>query len=930
MKRLYVIGLFSICMSVAATAQISTKTKPSTKPPKRDRIDMAMEQESLMTMDPSTGRVSKRPLLAAKKYLNETTANRSATFSWEERGPNNVAGRTRAIIYDLNDPSGETVFAAGVSGGLWKTRNIKSTNPNWQAVDDFFGSLAICAITQNAQNPSEMYFGTGEGYFGVNSNPGVGIWKSTNGGNTWNYLNSTNSINFDFVQNIIVDDQGAVYVCTQAGLFKSTNGGSSWNRILGRNASANSDNINDIVLDGSTIYVSIGLDDQDGIYKSTDRGSSWTKLTNGLPTQNYARIEMDIAASNTSVLYALFEKESDASCLGIYKTTNGGSSWTSVENPPAYGMANFARSQAWYNLSVAVDPSDPEHVIIGGIDLLKSTNGGSSWTQLSTWVENGPHPTVHSDQHVLLFNPSNSNDLIVGNDGGVWLSTNTGQTQTTFSEKNNGLNITQFYNAAMHPDAGSDYFLAGAQDNGSHKFTASGVNNTTEVTTGDGVSCYIDADNPQMQITSYIHNNYFVSTDGGNSFDYVELNNYGFFANPNFYDSVKNILYASSSEGNILRWKDPQNKTPSFQHIIVTALNGQKVSFLKESPNHSDRLYIGTSEGDVMYIDGASSGIFKSATILKNGNNGFVSSIDIENGDEDHIVMCYSNYGIQSIFESTNGGSSWLNIEGNLPDMPIRDIMMNPESPYELIAATELGVWKSDEDRTNGVNWDPENVGMANVRVDDLVYRVADGVLAAATHGRGLFTTTLQSENIVPVDIIYFDVDYLKEEKQIQLEWQVANEINVDYYLVQKSFDGEEWDDLEELEATNTPSVQTLNYYDSDLYIDNYSYYYRIKVVDYDGSEKYSELRSVYLEELNFISEPVIYPNPFQYEIFLENIEDFQRVIISDASGKMVMSFDELTDGLINLADLQDGIYYLSWIAFNGDQGVLKMIKQNR
>ena len=930
MKRLYVIGLLIACMSSGAYAQISTKTKPSTKPPKRDRIDMAMDQESLMTMDPSTGRVSKRSLLTAKKLLSETAVNRSTSFNWQERGPNNVAGRTRAIIYDLNDGAGQTVFAAGVSGGLWKTNNIKSTNPNWQAVDDFFGSLAICAIAQNAQNPDEMYFGTGEGYFGNNSNPGVGIWKSTNGGNSWNYLNSTNTGNFDFVQNIAVNDQGDVFVCTKSGLFKSINGGSSWNKILGKNTFATSDNVNDITISGTNIFVTIGLDDQDGIYKSIDSGNSWTKLTGGLPTQNYARIEIAIASSNTSVLYALFEKASDSRCLGIYKTIDAGTSWTSVANPPAYGMDNFARNQAWYNLSVAVDPTDAEHVIIGGVDLLKSEDGGNSWTQLSTWIEDGPHPQVHPDQHVLLFNPHNGNELIVGNDGGVWLSTNAANAATTFSEKNTGLNITQFYKTAIHPDAGSDYFLAGAQDNGSHKFTSTGINSTTEVTAGDGVSCYIDTDDPQIQITSYIHNNYFVSTDGGNSFDYLELNNYGFFANPNYYDSDQNILYASSSEGNILRWKDPQNKIPAFQHIIVTALSGQKVSFLKESPNNPDRLYIGTSEGDVMYIDGADNGIFKSATVLKNGNNGFVSSIDIEDGNEDHIVMCYSNYGMQSVFETTDGGVSWSNIEGDLPDMPIRDIMMNPESPYELIAATELGVWKSEESRSGGVHWDPENVGMANVRVDDLVYRVSDGVLAAATHGRGLFTTTLESENLVPVDIIYFDVSYDKSEELIALEWQVANEVNVDYYLVQKSFDGEQWDDLEELEATNTPSVQTLNYDDRDLYISNYNYYYRIKVVDYDGSEKYTEIRSVYLEDLNFNSGLVVYPNPFQYEIFLENIQDFKSFIISDASGKMVMNIEANSEGVINLGHLADGIYYLSWIALNGDKGVRKLLKQNR
>ncbi len=927
MKQLLIV-LISASLSVLLLVGCSNIESSFKKPPKRDRIDMAMSQEYLMTANPSTGEVSKMNLLQAKKRWKEELDNRSSSLEWEERGPANVAGRTRAIIYDLNDSSGQTVWAAGVSGGLWKTTKINGSNPNWHSVDDFFGSLAICAIAQNPNNPNEMYFGTGEGYFGANSNPGVGMWKSTNGGSSWTYMNSTFSSNFEFIQNIEIDGSGNIFVSTKSGLYRSDNAGSTWLRILGASKYASSDNINDILISGSTVYATVGLDERDGIYKSTDSGNSWSKLTSGLPTSNYERIELAIAPSDNDVLYALYEDAADSSCLGIYKTTNAGSSWSAVSNPAAHGMDNFARKQAWYNLSIAVHPDNPSKVIIGGIDLHTSDDGGATWQQLSSWLKNGPYQFVHPDQHNICFNPFNSNYVLVGNDGGVHLSKNITSSNPTFEEKNTGFNITQFYKAALHPSPGSNLILAGAQDNGTQRFNLSGLNNTTEVTEGDGVSCHIDLDEPDIQITSYIHNNYFVSNDGGQNFTYIQLNNYGFFANPNHYDSDKNILYASSSPGNILRWKNPENKAVSFQHIIVTALSGQKVSFLKESPNVPDRLYVGTSQGDVLYIDGADSGIFKSATTIKNSSSGFVSSIDIETGDEDHIIMSYSNYGVESIFETRNGGSSWTGVEGDLPDMPVRDIMFHPEEPTTLLAATEMGVWQTSETAYPPIKWTPENLGMANVRVDDLVYRTSDGTLAAATHGRGVFTTTLETSSVVPVDLLAFEVNYDKSKDEVILEWRVANEVNVSHYTIEKSFDGDYWDEVGQLDAEGIASVQDLEYIDSDLYVRNELYYYRLKVEDYDGSVEYSDWKSIYLYEQEDTVEPRIYPNPFSDRIIIENVSEFSKFYIKDVSGKVAISMWVSPNGEVDLSSLVDGIYFLSWSTTQGTMGTTRIIKQ--
>jgi len=907
------------------------------KLPRKDRIDQAMSQEFLMTADPATKKIPKRRVLQAQKYMRQLSPEvqtRSANLQWEERGPNNVGGRTRAIMFDKSDALGKTVFAAGVSGGLWKSTNINAPNPQWNSIDDFFGSLAICAIAQHPSQHNTIYFGTGEGYFEYESNPGIGVYRSLDGGHSWGYLNATSNDQFSYIQDIKVDGNGNVYAATKSGLYKSSNKGNSWSRILGMGKYGSSDHISKIVIgDNGDIYAAIGIFDTDGIYRSTDSGNTWNKLSTGLPSSGYTRIELAQAKSNQKVLYALFADDGDDGCIGIYRTADGGDSWVEVNNPDAEGMDNFARTQAWYNLTVEVSPDDENELVIGGIDILKSTNGGSTWSQLTSWLQNSAIPFMHPDQHVLKYNPANDNQLVVGNDGGIWISNNAQASNPSFAKKNNGYNITQFYGVAAHPTQNSNYFLAGAQDNGTQKFTSPGINSTAEVSGGDGVRCFIDQDNPQIQITSYVHNNYFVSIDGGQSFNYVPLNNFGFFANPNCYDSDKNILYASSSDGNILRWKNPENLISSFQHIIVSAMNGQKASYVKISPNNPNRLYIGTAEGDVIYIDGANNGIFKSGTKIKEASSGYVSSIDVEQGNEDHIIISYSNYGMVSVYESFNGGGNWNSIEENLPDVPVRYVMFNPANAQSILSATEIGIWSRTAGE-NGNQWSPENLGMANVRVDQLLHRESDNLLIAATHGRGLFTTTLESIGVVPVEIISFDISLERDHEYISLDWIVGQEINVDQYVIEKSFDGSVWDDIGSIDGSDSPSHRHLNFEDRDLFIKDYNYYYRIRIEDRDGDLAYSDIESVYINSQTAGKSVSFYPNPFTNGIFLD-LDDPQSISsdisISDYRGAVIYTIPKNNishNYFIELEAYPDGVYIINYLDGKGSKVAQKVMKQ--
>jgi PKD repeat protein len=728
--------------------------------PLKDRMDLAILQEIERTKDPATNSVPRERLLAAYSYAEELRAasaqGRMAGaipgMNWYERGPNNVSGRTRAIMIDPNDATNKTLWAAGVGGGLWKTTDITATSPAWIPVNDLFDNLAITTVTFNPLNKQEMYFGTGEGYQNGDAIRGDGIYKTTNGGATWAFLPSTvNNGNFRYIQKIEVHPvTGHVYAATRSGLFRSTNGGSTWVKVLGAGTNATSNSVADIeIAADNQIYVAIGLfGSTDGIYKSaTGDVASWTKLntgTNGFPTTGFQRIEIACAPSNASVIYAV--TQGTGSGVGaIYQSTNGGANWTTRTNPvDADGGigADFTRGQAWYDLTMAVDPNNSNTLFIGGIDIFKSTNGGTNWQQICHWYGGFGFQNVHADQHAIVFEPGNSNVIYFGNDGGVYRTSNGTAAIPAIQFKGDNFNVTQYYACAMNPTAYSNQFLAGAQDNGSQQYNSAGINSTIEVTGGDGCFTHIDQDQPQFQFTSYVYNNYYRSINGGASFGGVSGGtNTGSFVNPTDYDNLGNNLYAAHNNGVYARILNmPASNTMTT--VTVAAFNSGKVTHVSVSQNTANRVFFGLNNGRIVRVDNANGATPTSTNIAVTGMpSGSVSCIAIQDGNDNHLLVTYSNYGMNSVWETTNGGTSWTSVEGNLPDMPVRWALFNPNNASQAIIATEIGVWSTDLLNGTSTVWGPSNNGLANVRTDMLQIRSSDKIVIAATHGRGLYST---------------------------------------------------------------------------------------------------------------------------------------------------------------------------------------------
>jgi hypothetical protein len=400
-----------------------------TESEEQDGMQEAMRQEFLMTQDPALGYIPRERLAAAEDYAGRQLRPMDVNaVNWSERGPTNIAGRVRACFVDLRDATGNTVFAASVSGGIWKATNFKGT-PAWTPVADNMANVAVCALAQDSTNPNTMYAGTGEGWFNVDAVRGNGIYKTTDGGNTWTLLPATDSTagqhNFDFIQDIVVHRSGVVFAsarrgggnfCNIGGVFRSANGGTSWTRVLGTLTAQTCDSAfnfrgADLELAANgDVYATTGF--QSGgstlnagrIFRSsaaangTNVGAlnTWVDIT---PAGTWQRIDIACAPSNPSTVYALLQSGTGEGIGAIKRSTDFGASWTDLQLPTwcsqGSNSADFTNGQAWYDLIVQVDPNNSNTVYIGGIDLFRSTNGGANWSQITQWA-GGMQPSYHS------------------------------------------------------------------------------------------------------------------------------------------------------------------------------------------------------------------------------------------------------------------------------------------------------------------------------------------------------------------------------------------------------------------------------------------------------------------------------------------------------------------------------------------------------
>ena len=738
------------------------------------RPDLRGMREYLMTYDLSTQDIPKERLIdgmsVAENRINGSRySNRLTEVNWEERGPNNIGGRTRAILIDPSNSN--KLWGAGVSGGLWYNNDITSDTEDWNLVDATWGSLAVSSITYDPNNTNIMYVGTGErmgnyssdgsNWYSPGVSKGLGIWKTTDGGATWAQL--PDCIYFSFVNDIVVRNENGTSVIYAGvggnefegsyvgreftGVWKSADGGVNWTRAFdGADAQETT---------GYKEFSSLDIDSNNRIWAGTrmnaywagggeifysDDGATWTEASwkssiGGTPN----RVIISAAASDPNYIYALISNNVDNKANWIAKSTDNGTTWTELTVPTdANGNPlGDANGQAGYSMSFAVDPTDPNVLYAGEIDVFKSSDGGSSWTQITN--SGGSITYMHVDQHSYEF--IDGNKVIYSNDGGIYYTSNGG---VQISDRNEGFNVSQFYSVALHPDTSSKYVIGGTQDNGSWKVDGTTLSNGTAIGGGDGGFSHIDQQDPNYQFIGSNYNTIYRSTNGGQSFSLysryqVGGADTGTLINPTGIDDGTKTIYANVDNTSILRLTNYlQLATTSLMSINL----GSQASFFKASPYTDDVMYIGTTGGRIFKVTDASTTSFTATDITGSNMAGYISSIDIGASDN-QILATISNYGATSVFETYGGGGSnaWNSIEGDLPDIPVRGGLYNKDNYNQVIVATDLGTWTSDDVSVSSPSWNPSNDGLANVRVDMLAKR-SDGSMAAGTHGRGMFFST--------------------------------------------------------------------------------------------------------------------------------------------------------------------------------------------
>jgi photosystem II stability/assembly factor-like uncharacterized protein len=681
-----------------------------------------------------------------------------ATPPWVCLGPKNIGGRTLAIAIDPSDPN--LVWAGSASGGLWRSRSAGGGAEAWERVETGFPVLGVAAIAIDPTDSKVLYIGTGEvyGYQGAlggfverttRGSYGFGILKTTDGGATW-----TKSLDWSLDQRrgvwrVVIDptDRSTVWAGTTEGVLRSTDGGSTWSSSL------EVPMVMDLDLDPrhpTTLFASCGDlgSPNGGIYRTLDGGDHWTKLTSGLPSTFDGAISLDLCRGNPDVVYADFANAFKA--IGIYRSTNGGTSWAKKAS------TDIAQWQGWYSHFVLVSPTNPDVVLAGGIDMWKSTDGGATFTKKSAWDvkgsglippggPEGPPRFSHADHHFGIFHPSDPSTVYLGNDGGVFRSTDLGE---TFSGRNGGYATAQFYNGFSGSPTDPNLAIGGLQDNSTVIYD--GTSAWREVIGGDGTWAAVDSLSPNILFGQAQYLYIMRSANRGVSWTSAmrgisTKDNAAFCAPLVLAPSSPKTLYAGSDK--------VYKSTDSGQNWVAQGgrlSSGDPVLSLAVAPTSSDVVFAATAPMTTR------ARIFRSLTggagweeVTGELPDRYPMDIAIDPVDPAIVYVVFSGFGSSHLFRSDDSGTTWVDIGGDLPDVPALAVAIDPFDPNNVYFGNDLGVWIS---RDRGESWRPWSDGLPTAIVADLTVSPANRSIRAATHGNGAWERPLEGSIRDPKD----------------------------------------------------------------------------------------------------------------------------------------------------------------------------------
>jgi len=663
----------------------------------------------------------------------KSSSDRTTTFgNWTSLGPSTVPsgyngyrglGRVNAIGFHPTNVN--TIYIGAPAGGLWITHDGGAT---WESHTDILPTLGISAVIVDYVNPDVVYIGTGDRDAG--DAPGAGIWKSLDGGITFQPINV--GMEQSVISKLLMHptNNNIIIAATAGGMYRSENAGTTWVKTI-------NGNFKDAVFkpgDPNVVYAA----SSGRFYRSTNNAVSFEEVTNGLTGGNRGAIA--VSPANPAVVYFLVTNSE--SFKGLYLSTNSGLTFTVQSTTPnimSWDCNGGSGGQAWYDLDIACDPANADIIYAGGVNCFKSSNAGATWTINSHWYGGCGVPSVHADLHVLEYNPI-LNRLYAGNDGGVYWTDNGGLSWTEIS---NGLVISQAYKIGQSATY-KDYVINGYQDNGTSSYTGP---EWVSVGGGDGMECAYD---PTDEVYSY-STIYYGSIDRHQNHGYDGqiagegvngINESGGWVTPFLIDhNDGNIMFIGYD--NI--WRSTNIKAPNADNVAfvkISEMNMNDFDVMAQSDANTDILY--ASSGSVLYRSDNVKGINVEWTNLTQflpvGNT--ITSIETSPVDENVVYIVQQN----RVFKSANKGMSWTELTNNLPDVQMNTIVYYHNSPEGLYLGTNIGVFYRDQ-------FNPEWVVYSNglpaaARVTELeIYYSSEGpqfdVLRAGTYGRGLWESPL-------------------------------------------------------------------------------------------------------------------------------------------------------------------------------------------
>ncbi len=720
-----------------------------------------------------------------KKHVAMKSDSQFKDPKWQFLGPTNISGRVTDVAVETPRGKSYTMYAATASGGVWKTENDGTT---WKPVFEHAASTSIGEVTIAPSNPKIVWVGTGEANVFRSSMAGAGVYKSEDAGETWTHMGLTGTHTIPRIR-IHPTDPNIVYVAAsghewthneERGVYKTTDGGKSWKKILYIDEQTGAI---DLVMDPTNpnvLYTSTwqrirkrwndprnekGYSGS-GVYKTTDGGNSWTPINQGLPeAKNRGRIGLDLCLTKPNVVYAFVDnydlaaiqpKEGELDSYGrpktktikgadIYRSDDGGQSWKKASEDNEY-MQRLSSTYGWVFGQIRVDPNDADTIYVMGLALNVSYDGGKTFKRLGR---------MHGDHHSLWIDPSNSNYLLNGNDGGVVVSYDRGTSWRDFTDK---IPAVQFFNVGY--DMAEPFRIYGSiQDHGSRRAVVDlkrGRNRIRPVEWefapgGEGSSHAIDPTNPDIVYSAGFYGR-ISRTDMSTRkrTNLVPQPGSGepplrgqwiapFIISPHNSNVIyhgMNFLYRSDNRGD-----DFKKISPDLTRNLVEEIGDisyQTISSISESPQKAGVIYCGTDDGNAhMTPDGGKTWVNLNKGLAKDR---WVSRVVASKYAKGTVFLAQNGKRNDDftpyLWKSTDYGKTWTSIAANIPSGPINVIREDPKSPKVLYVGTDWGVYISVD---GGKSYQTLGAGLPTTFVSDLFVHPRDQMLIIATHGRGMY-----------------------------------------------------------------------------------------------------------------------------------------------------------------------------------------------